>query len=787
MKNTVVMCFGRMNPPTKGHQAMVKFMEKLGKTYNADVYVYLSHKCQSKDKKDKDELGYYKDPLDYETKVDYCNQAFDGLVRVSEDRTMYQALESLYKEGYTKAIYVCGSDRKDDADRIKKYNGPGKLFNFEPFKVVMFGDSRVDEDLDISAISASRARKAARENDLETFSQIVPFDLETSKELMDKVRVGMGVRGSTRIISEKLNDWLEDIGMTILRNNIKTEIQNFDAVDADVAKIRVDSSRHSYEVLRLHPKTDCSDEDVFNNFVSFFNTVPSKEYSTIVKRDNKTYTVKVNGISDFSIRGGQLASGKFKSFKINCTVSCMEPAPDPKKPESDYHDEQVSDGPVDISEDVDVCTDSRDVDYYISVIYGEQGARKLFTAKRVLSGLDQNEDQNKPVNDQNEDQKDLFIPIGGIKINDNADHITSEDKEFLKQLVDIENITVTSPVFQSPSQVTSEDNIENFINGESESFEYLVKYNNKAEEAFDDLTGTNEYKAGVVRGIAIDFTEVIGNLGLGKICGAKFTKFPAASNSDIFDSYLELPDGTKLNISSKSGDGAKPSISGIVRDVNAKGEPAEEDKKSAYYFSMWLNNNHILKNSNNSSTKGYINLIDRLLIPALNNTNVFSDEDINNIWFNKIVETTENIDANLRREIVEGYTKFPPNLSGDVLKKYLETFVGLINTADKSLNINLKKMKDPYKHVKGTIVQVMSRLLVSIINKSKLTDNLFNLYKDRNPSYIQLYCESSTISSGNITFKFKAVNATKIKMVMNCGVDSKGELSNQKLAFVVVK
>jgi Ca-activated chloride channel family protein len=70
--------------------------------------LYLSHSVDSK-----------KNPLDYNTKLDYCRKAFDKYCTVveSDAKTALQVLHEIYADGWKNLVYVCGEDRLDDGGK----------------------------------------------------------------------------------------------------------------------------------------------------------------------------------------------------------------------------------------------------------------------------------------------------------------------------------------------------------------------------------------------------------------------------------------------------------------------------------------------------------------------------------------------------------------------------------------------------------------------------------------------------------------------------------------------
>ena len=115
----VVFTFGRMNPPTIGHEKLVNKLKSVARSNNADTSIYLSHTQNKK-----------KDPLSYNEKIRYATKAFGSAVKKSDSKTVIQIVQELEKAGYTDIIMVIGSDRVSDFNKLlQKYNG--KVFNFD--------------------------------------------------------------------------------------------------------------------------------------------------------------------------------------------------------------------------------------------------------------------------------------------------------------------------------------------------------------------------------------------------------------------------------------------------------------------------------------------------------------------------------------------------------------------------------------------------------------------------------------------------------------------------------
>jgi nicotinic acid mononucleotide adenylyltransferase len=96
----VVFTFGRLNPPTVGHQKLVDKVVSAAKKEKADAKVFLSHTQNNK-----------KDPLNYAEKIRFARKAFGKVIEQSKSKTIIQILQELEKSGFTDVVLVVGSDR----------------------------------------------------------------------------------------------------------------------------------------------------------------------------------------------------------------------------------------------------------------------------------------------------------------------------------------------------------------------------------------------------------------------------------------------------------------------------------------------------------------------------------------------------------------------------------------------------------------------------------------------------------------------------------------------------
>jgi len=195
-----VFTFGRLNPPTIGHEKLVDKVKQVAKRLNAEPHVFLSHSQNSK-----------KDPLTYNQKFKYAKQAFGNVVYKSNARTVIQIMQELEKMNHKDVVMVVGSDRVQEFRALlNKYNG--KDYNFNSIKVVSAGERDPDAE-GVSGMSASKMRAAVSAGDQASFMRGVPSKL--SKQLA--ARMYSDLRSAMNI-TEDFNDfdwelWAETVNI----------------------------------------------------------------------------------------------------------------------------------------------------------------------------------------------------------------------------------------------------------------------------------------------------------------------------------------------------------------------------------------------------------------------------------------------------------------------------------------------------------------------------------------------------------------------------------------------
>ena len=189
-EKTVYFTWGRMNPPTIGHEKLLDVLSR--KAGNNPYFIYLTQSVDNK-----------KNPVDYKQKVKIARKMFPRHARKimidNKIKSIFDLLVKLHNSGYKNISMVVGSDRVNEFDiLLKKYNGKkGRhgLYNFRSINVISAGDRDPDAE-GASGMSASKMRDAAKAGEFAKFGQGLPknYSNADAKQLFNAVRKGMGLK-----------------------------------------------------------------------------------------------------------------------------------------------------------------------------------------------------------------------------------------------------------------------------------------------------------------------------------------------------------------------------------------------------------------------------------------------------------------------------------------------------------------------------------------------------------------------------------------------------------------
>ena len=184
-QGSISITFGRFNPPTTGHEALLNKVKSASGGGEYRIYPSRSQDPQ-------------KNPLDPGTKIKFMKQAYpdhaNAIQNSEETKTIFDVLTTLDGEGYSSVNIVVGGDRVSEFNSLAtKYNG--KLYNFDDIKVTSAGDRDPDGE-GVEGMSASKQRKAAMEDDYDTFYKGCPKGLSRKEcqELYNTLRQSMNVK-----------------------------------------------------------------------------------------------------------------------------------------------------------------------------------------------------------------------------------------------------------------------------------------------------------------------------------------------------------------------------------------------------------------------------------------------------------------------------------------------------------------------------------------------------------------------------------------------------------------
>jgi len=249
-QQTAVFSFGRLNPPTTGHQKLLQKIIQTSKQQAGYACLYVSHSQDAK-----------KNPLTAKQKVAYIKKMFPKEARqieIKEDSSIRNAMDiaTSLNEYYENLVMVVGSDRvKDFKNLLNKYNGIESrhgYYKYQNIQIVSAGERDPDAE-GVAGMSASKMRAAAASGDYDSFSLGLPTGFDGGKELFKDIRLGMNIReqlkpfkpivemSNTELIREQyfqnliynIGDWVKDIKTGVIGEVVKRGTNYITLVEED--------------------------------------------------------------------------------------------------------------------------------------------------------------------------------------------------------------------------------------------------------------------------------------------------------------------------------------------------------------------------------------------------------------------------------------------------------------------------------------------------------------------------------------------------------------------------
>jgi hypothetical protein len=184
LSNKIVVSFGRMNPPTTGHEKLVNKVREIARKQGAQAEIYLSH---SQDPK--------KNPLSYDDKIMIAREAFGPIIQKLSINTIIDLMKHLSGK-YSEVTLVVGQDRVSEFESLlNKYNE--KEYRFSNIDVVSAGERDPDAET-VEGMSASKMREAARNGQFSEFKSGLPQKLQAhADDIYTMVRTAMKLSEET--------------------------------------------------------------------------------------------------------------------------------------------------------------------------------------------------------------------------------------------------------------------------------------------------------------------------------------------------------------------------------------------------------------------------------------------------------------------------------------------------------------------------------------------------------------------------------------------------------------
>lgn len=199
---TIVLACGKFNPPTSGHELLVKAVKKLAEQKNASHVIYVSESSDTK-----------KNPLIVEKKQQYLNLLFPNTNFVAYADNLAEQVSKL-KETYKNVIIVTSLDKVASLKKIKEAT------------VISAGVKDPDAD-DVT-------RNYAVKGLYEDFKKNLPSSVREldSRRLMNDIRIGSGlepIKEELKLVKDEMREKyfrgeIFNVGEIVESDGVKYEI-----------------------------------------------------------------------------------------------------------------------------------------------------------------------------------------------------------------------------------------------------------------------------------------------------------------------------------------------------------------------------------------------------------------------------------------------------------------------------------------------------------------------------------------------------------------------------------
>ena len=237
-----VFTFGRMNPPTTGHEKLIHKTHAIAQSKGAKANIVLSHSHDSK-----------KNPVPQDHKIGYVKKIHSGVDVTGSSKehpTFMHHAKKAHEAGHSHLHMVAGSDRvKEYQNTLNKYNGHPDHYNFKSITVHSAGHRDPDGE-GVSGISGTKMRDHAKAGDHKSFKAGLPKSLHAHhKEIAGHIKEGFE--------DAELIEWIDNLSDFELDEAINEDYLVEDLINERVytlmqrRKAAIKMRRLKYRVQRM--------------------------------------------------------------------------------------------------------------------------------------------------------------------------------------------------------------------------------------------------------------------------------------------------------------------------------------------------------------------------------------------------------------------------------------------------------------------------------------------------------------------------------------------------------
>lgn len=236
-----VVAFGRMNPPTTGHEKLIHKVEDTAKETGGEAHIIATHT-----------EGNPKNPLPSKAKVGYIKKFVKPDTKVisssKDSPTLLHQLSNLHNSGVKHVTMVAGSDRvREFHDLIHKYNGKQGAhghYDFKSIKVVSAGGRDPDAE-GTTGISGTKMREYAHAGNEKKFKSGLPKALHPhAKEIMGHItKTDESFNNVFELLADNSIHMIEESFMEIAKDIADITEKQYKSIEEKSIKSGIDIDR----------------------------------------------------------------------------------------------------------------------------------------------------------------------------------------------------------------------------------------------------------------------------------------------------------------------------------------------------------------------------------------------------------------------------------------------------------------------------------------------------------------------------------------------------------------